>query len=304
MPSKYLYGSDLINYGVPNATSQQIQAASTLIDTYLHRPEGLQWNPDYAGNPCYMAALAPTMSFTLGSNISAGTNVSVNISATSFLSTFGGVGDVVILDRATPTITEACVINSISNTSITLASVANAHSTGAPIEYGMLIAEQKMLPFKRSVTRLSRTPIARLVSGLGSYRYGRRSAQQAGLYADQSILATMQTFGGPPEWLPWNPTAADWNPQTAEVWIPSGIFLAYYSDVRVWYLAGFPSSGIPAPIKMACAAIINAQLATSDMQGGIKVAKAGQMSLQRFDATVLDDDLRAMLSPYRALRLA
>jgi hypothetical protein len=131
--------------------------------------------------------------------------------------------------------------------------------------------------------------LSRVLSGLGSYRYGRRSAQQAGLYADQSILATMQTSGGPPEWLPWTPNNADWNPITHEVWIPSGIFLAYYSDIRIWYLAGFPAAGILAPIKQATPAVVAAQLSTGDLQGNVKQAKAGMAMLARFSATVLDD---------------
>lgn len=37
----YLQGSDPATFGVPNATAAQIQKASTLIDSFLNRPEGL-----------------------------------------------------------------------------------------------------------------------------------------------------------------------------------------------------------------------------------------------------------------------
>lgn len=301
MPSSYLAGSDLAAYGVPNATAQQIQSASTLVDMYLERPEGLQWMPDYAGLPCYMAGLSSPLPFTLAGSLSPGTGVSVTL-ATASLSTFGAVGDVVIIDRANPNLCEACVITSTQSNSITLESVANTHASGATLEFGLTIREQITMPPKRSVTRLGSWPLVRLLSGLGSYRYGRRSEQQAGLYADQSVLSLMQTFGGPPEWIAWNVNGADYSLVSNELWVPSGIFLAYYSDIRVFYLAGYNQANIPPCIKQATAGVITANLATQDMAGNVKVAKAGEQQLQRFSATVLDDDLRSMLAPYRARR--
>jgi hypothetical protein len=308
MPSAYLSQDDLNIYDVPTATNAQILSASALVDAYLKRPEGLQWMPDYAGNPCYMSALTPTFSFTLPAPISPGINVSIPTSIAGYVSAYGQVGNVVLIDRLSgvqgkPTNCEACVIGSITSTAIVLNSVGASHAQGATVEFGMVIREQKSLPSKRSLTRLSRWPIARLISGLGSYRYGRRDEQNAGLYADQSVLALMQTFGGPPEWLAWNTTTADYSEVTNEVWIPSGIFLAYYSDVRIFYVAGYQAASIPPCIKQATAGIIQGKINATGLQGGMKEAKAGQSALQRFESTVLDDDLRAQLAPYRALML-
>jgi hypothetical protein len=302
MPSAYLAGSDLAIYGVPNATAQQILNASMLIDAYLGRPEGLQWLPDAAGLPCYMAGLSASLSLTLPANIQPGQNVQVAVPGASTLSVFGSLGDVVILDRANATACEACVISSTQPNQITLQSVSYAHGQGATLDFGMVIREQKTLPPKRSITRVGSWPIVRIHSGLGSYRYGRRSEQQAGLYADQSVLALMQTFGGPPEWIPWDVTAADFSEITNEVWIPSGIFLAYYSDVRIFYVAGFNQANIPPIIKQVTANIITAGLNTQNMAGGIKVAKAGDTMLQRFEATVIDADTKRQLDMYKARR--
>jgi hypothetical protein len=302
MPSAYLAGSDLAIYGVPNATAQQILNASLLIDAYLGRLEGLQWMPDAAGLPCYMAGLSPSLSLTLPANIQPGQNVQVAVPGASTLSVFGSVGDVVIIDRANATACEACVISSTQPNHITLQSVSYAHAQGATFDFGLVIREQKTLPPKRSITRVGSWPIVRIHSGLGSYRYGRRSEQQAGLYADQSVLALMQTFGGPPEWIPWDVTAADFSEITNEVWIPSGIFLAYYSDVRIFYVAGFNQANIPPIIKQVTANIITAGLNTQNMAGGIKVAKAGDTMLQRFEATVIDADTKRQLDMYKARR--
>lgn len=41
--SEYLQGGDAAAFGVPNATPQQIQQASAVIDTFTARPEGLTY---------------------------------------------------------------------------------------------------------------------------------------------------------------------------------------------------------------------------------------------------------------------
>lgn len=305
MPSQYLSQADLNTYGVPNATAAQIIEASALVDAYLKRPEGLQYMQDSSGMPCYMAGLTPSLSFTSTSSISPGKNVVVPLPGASMLSTYGQIGAVVILDRGSTSqgrvgTCEACVIGSITSTSITLNSATFAHSSNCTIEFGLTIVEQQSLPSKRSIARLSSYPIARIISGLGSYRFGRRDEQQAGLYDDRNLLSIMQTFGGPPEWNAWDVTAADFSGVTNEVWVPCGVFLAYYSDVKVFYIAGFTQANIPPVIKQVTANVIAAKINTSDMAGGIKTAKAGDSMLMRFDNTVLDADTRAQLSLYRA----
>jgi len=304
MPSAYLSAADLNTYGVPNATNPQILQASALIDAYLKRPEGLVWLPDYAGNPCYMAGLSSHLPIKTTAPISPGTNVVVPIGGGGQLGNFGTQGDVVILDRLSATqgqtgVAEACVIVSTTNSSITLATVANAHTTGALMEFGLCIREQKMMPARRSLTRLSRWPICRIISGQGSYRYGRRSDQTMGLFSDQTVMSLLQTFGGPPEWTAWDVTQADFNSITNEIWIPSGIFLAYYSDVRVYYVAGWPQNSLPPIIKQVCASIISANINTASLTGGIKMAKAGDTALTRFENTVLDADMREQLELFK-----
>jgi hypothetical protein len=305
MPSMYLAPSDLTTYGVTNATTAQILEASLLLDAYLKRPEGLMWMPDSIGQPCYTAGLSSPTSFPVSGGIAAGQNVVVPLPTGLQLSITGQLGNVVILDRASATqgqagLVEACVIGSMTSTSITLKNVANTHAAGVVVEFGLTIREQRTLPQKRSIARLGSWPIARVHSGLGSYRYGRRDDQQGGLYADQSVLALMQTFGGPPEWIPFDVTAGDWSDITNEVWIPSGVFLAYYSDVRIYYVAGFSQANIPSLVKQVVASIIKAKINTSDLTGGVKMARAGDSAIMRFENSVLDADTREMLAPYRA----
>lgn len=301
MPSAYIADLDLPAYGVPSATAAQVTAASTLVDSYLKRPEGLQWKPDAAGLPCYMAGLTPVITLKCQQAISAGTNIVVPITTTSGVMTVSGsVGDVVILDRAAAGAVEACVISSVTPTGIVLQSVANAHTAPFTIDFGLVISEQRTLPAKRAVTRVSAWPIARMMSIAGSYRYGRRSQQNSGLYCDQNLMSITQVFGGPPEWTLVEVTQADFDPTSGEVWIPSGIYATNFSDVRMRFVAGFSQANIPPIIKQATATAITAGLATADLVGGIKMARAGASALEKFSDSIVDADLRQQLDLFRA----
>lgn len=305
MPSVYLAGADLAAYGVPNATAAQIVAASGLVNAYLRRPEGLQYAPDAAGFPCYMAGMSPTVSLKSSQAISAGQNVAVPFSsAPGMMTVTGNVGDVVILDRTTLSAVEACVIASVNQSGFVLQSVVNAHNTACTIDFGLVIREQRSLPAKRSLTRVASWPVVRIFSIAGSYRYGRRSEQNAGQFSDTNLLAMMQTFGGPPEWTLVDVTQGDFNSTSGEVWVPSGIFLAYYSDVRIAYVAGFTQDNIPPIIKQVTATAITAGLATQDLVGGLKMARAGDTALQRFSSSIVDDDAKSQLDLYRARIMA
>lgn len=320
MPSAYLLRSELPAFGVgSHATDAQITQASALVDSYLGRKAGLQWMPDYSGLPCYMAALTPSLSIKLPSAISPGANVTVTLPGPNpgnmgngLASTTGIVGTTVVIDRATSlktgsgtdNVCEACVITNVVGNTVTLLNVQQPHSMGALMEWGLVISEQRPLPSKRAITRLADWPIVRIHAGSGAYRYGRRNDQQAGLYDDRNLLSIMQTFGGPPAWQLFSTIACDFSDVTNEVWIPSGIQMAYYSDVRLWYVAGYPQESIPTPVKFATAGIIKGGVNTEGLQGGLKMAKAGDTALERFSATVLDDDLRNELNPFRSRRWA
>jgi hypothetical protein len=300
----YLAPSELNTYGVSGATPAQILAASTLVDTYLRRPEGLEYLPDSFGLPCYMAALTPSITLVATGGLSPGANVFVPIAGASILSQYGHVGDVVIVDRLSASqgktgVVEACVISAITNTGITLANVANTHSAGVTLEFGLVINEAKSVPQRRSTIRLGNWPIVRIHSGMGSFRYGRRDDQLAGVWQDATFLAMVQTFGGPPLWIQWAIPSADFNGMTGEVWIPAGLYQANYSDVRIHYVCGYLKANIPPIIKQCTASIITAGINTSDMAGGVKVARAGDTALTRFENTVLDADMKAKLNIFQ-----
>ncbi|WP_458763562.1 hypothetical protein [Cupriavidus basilensis] len=298
MPSSvYLQSSDYAAFGVPTATADQVAAASTLIDAYLCRPEGLIWMPDANGLPAYMKGLDPTFAFPLPAAIAPGLNVPVNAGPQAAMLE---VGDVVVLDRATPAAVEACVIASITGTAVLLQQVLFAHASGATVETDMVIKEQRRIPDGRPLTSASRRPLMRLIAGTGRYGYGRRGDSNRYNLEDFNLIASLQKFGGPPAWELFNVTAAGFDAATGNVWVPAGILLAYYTEVKLRYVAGYQYVNLPAQVKTACASLIQAIQATPEM-GDMKKYRAGDTEIERFSASQINPDTRRKLDPFRVL---
>lgn len=297
----YLSPGEYAAYGVSDASLPQVDAACRVVNTYLARPEGLLWSPDAGGAPAYMTNLTPSQSLSLPAPIGPGSNVAVSFPGQSFGQQL--VGDVVILDRANAGLTEACTVTAVSGNTITLASVRASHLSQVTVEFGLTLTQELPVPPNRPTVRLSRTPVTRVISGYGRYALGRRSQQFAGQDLNTNLLGIAAAFGGPPAWVPFPADQTDVNPQTGEVWIPPGLLLAHFSDVRIRYVAGWAQANLPPDIKQAVANIVRAAI-DSPFGGNIKSMKAGDAALERFTASSIDRDTQALLQPYRALLMA
>lgn len=302
MSSSYLAPNDYPTFGLASTVSAAtITQASAAVDFLLKRPEGLVWIPDSTGRPCYMAGLTPTMTYTITGAISPGSQVPASISPP--MATQDMVGDVLILDRGTAGIVEACRVAAVPGPdSVIFASVRNAHAAEATADQGLLIIEERALPAKRSISRVSRLPLAAITSVQGRYAYGRRSDQAMGMFQEINLLAAVQTFGGPPLWVDVDPAQVSVSGSTGEVWIPAGILLATYSEARIRYVAGWAAGSLPFPIKQATAQIAGTivSLTTSGFSGSVKSIQAGDTRIVRDAASYLDDDTKAMLEPFKA----
>lgn len=296
----YLLPQDYAVYGV-EATEPEVQAASDLINAYLGRPHGLVWKPDAAGQPCYMAQGEPTDTFATTAPVSPGANVVVPVTPQGGFLGQHLVGGVLIFDRADATKTEACVITAVGAGTVTLAGVAYAHLSGAKLETGLVIFEERALPAKRAIVRFSKGPMVRLIAAQGRYGYGRRSDQISGITADATLLALTQPFGGPPAWAAIDVTHVDVSNTTQECWLPTGLYLAPYTDARLHYVTGWPEAAIPVAVRQACAMLIKSQ-ADNDLPSGVKVYRAGGTMIEMFSEAAVPVEARAMLSPYKALR--
>lgn len=305
MPSIYLEPADYATYGAGSATAAQVTQASALIDAYLKRPAGLIYTPDETGQPCYMSALNPELTFTAQAAFGPGNGIQVNVNGpTAMLQ----VGDCVVLDRvANPSLVEAVQVTSISGQQLTLgttaANVPNGvmftHASGCTMETGLLITERRYQPKMRSEVMLAHIPVARVVGGTGRYGYGRRGDAAAYNTDNFNLLASLMKFGGPPAWEIWPAnTSAGIEAETGLLWVPAGIMLAYYSEVKVRYVAGFQYSNLPSDVKLACAQLIGTMMNNPNL-GDVSMYQAGDTKVQQFASSVISDDIKAMLGPYR-----
>lgn len=299
----YIDQVEYVTYGITDATIPQVSQATRVANNYLSRPEGVLWSPDANGAPAYMTHKDPSLTLALASGISPGSNVVATLTNPGNAIGTQSIGQAVILDRAALNTAEACIITAVSANTVTLSSVQFSHSSGATMDFGLTLSEEVPLPNKRTTVRLSRTPVAQLLSGFGRYGYGRRSQQFAGPDINTNLLAYVGAFGGPPMWTQFPLGETDINMNTGEVWIPPGLLLAYFSDVRIHYVAGWSKANLPTNIKQAVANIVRGMI-DAPLSGNAQNIKAGDAAITRFSATALDEDTKALLQPYRALTMA
>lgn len=302
MPA-YLQGADISTYGASNATPAQINQASSMIDAFTGRREGLLWAPDANGYPAYMLGLTSTLTLTLSSAIAPGKNVTATLTGPVQLLQ---PGSVLITDISVPASLEALVVVSILNNTVTFQNVQFSHGSGTVLQEGLTITEQRTMPQNRPLTQLSRTPVVNVISGVGRYGYTRRGDDG---YSDISVfnlLAVMTKFGGPPAWELFSLGTNSLDPNTGQIWVPAGVLLAYYTEVRIHYVAGWQYSTLPSEIKQACANIANAIIANGGLPGTIEKFQAGDTSIQfnkevgAFNSSIIDDDTKILLQPYKA----
>ena len=296
--SNYLTGAEGL-YGLPSPIPAGVgEQASAIVDAYLKRPEGMIYVCDKNGNPAFMKGLSPSFSYTIAGGVPSGLNVAVTVTPTNVRPDM--VGEVMILSREDPEALEAVVVSgTVGNNTLVFSSVQFAHSAPAKADLGMVISEERSLPNKRSIARYSKFPCVAILSLMGRYGYGRRSNQVSGNFQEMNLLASVQSFGGPPQWIPVTITQASWSDATGEIWVPAGLLMAYYSDVKLKYVAGFPAP--PDPLVRATAQVALSLISTSVYGGGgIKSISAGDTRIQRFGSTNMDDDTRRLLVPYIA----
>lgn len=301
----YIAASEYPAFGLPSSTTAaQVNQASRLIDTYCKRKQGFLWVADATGRPGYQAVLKPEMTYSSPNAISPGLNVAVQISTIPL--TLDMLGHVLIIDRATPLKTEACVIAAVNSPTtgwVQFYQVSFAHDAAVNLEDGMTIFEERYMASERAIARVAQWPVARLLSGMGRTGYGRRSDQAMGLFSDVALIATGNVYGGPALWQPFDPTQTSINPMTGEMWIPASILLTYYTDVRLWYCAGWQFSGLPDAIKWATAQTVltmQENAGTPMVSGMVKKVQAGDTTIEKWADKVFDAQTLSLLQPYIA----
>nr|WP_199065103.1 hypothetical protein [Chromobacterium sp. ASV5] len=281
-------------------TQAHLDAATMQANAWMKRPEGLIYEVDAAGNPVAMAALTPRATFTT-TPLTPGQNVQATLSGPVAMLQ---IGDVLVADRGTAN-AEALTVSSIQGQSVTFRRVRVTHDGAQPLLYGLVLTEQRSTSRDRALLRLSRTKIASLLSGVGRYGYPRRG--DVPFVDSNTLFALAATFGGPPIWELFDPAQAAINAESGQVWVPLGMLMANYSDVRLHYVAGFPGA-VPADVKVAVVKIAN-QLAFNTAGVSLKSENFGGMQYERFGGRlegggVIDQATAELLQPYKVMVMA
>ncbi len=298
MPSCYLKSSDYDAFGCTAASPALVRAASVLIDAYLQKSEGLIYVPGNDGIPAFMDGMTASSTLVSAGAIAPGLNVQVTVTgpvSQSYL------GIPLVLDAATASALEVCTVVAIAGQVITLKEVRYAHSGGVKLEAGRVITESRYVADRRPIVTLAKTPIQKVHSAQGRYGFGRRDSQSVFSVSDFNLLSTLSAFGGPPAWESFTVDANNLDAGTGSLWVPAGVLLAYYTEVRVHYVAGYQYEDLPDDIKLACANLVRAAASMPEFQGGnISMLAAGDHKIQRFASTLMNDDVKNMLSNFRA----
>ncbi len=300
MPSIYLQTADYTTYGLPASTNESaVVQASAAIDAYLDRQEGLLWSPDGNGNPCYMSGLIPNYTLTVTSGAITPGNA-INVTVTGAYQAVQ-LGSVLILDRANPSLTEAVIVSSVDVTGkiLTLASVQFSHDADALLEFNMTIVEERDMPYNRAEIVLAKSPIANIITGQGQLGYQRRgNSIKNPTYGYYLVIPPIAQFGGPPNWLTFIIQSSSVDPNTGRMWVPASVYLSYYTQVRIYYVAGWTYASLPAQIKSACASIAK-NISSQPLPGNYRTVKQGDTTVTKYGNTFIDGDSMQMLNPYK-----
>jgi hypothetical protein len=293
----YLDPSEYSAFGLPNMSLDKIDNACAVVDAYLSRPEGIAYTADANGYPLFMTRKLPESSFKLTAAISAGTNVPASISNGALLS----VGSALVLDKATSAIAETTYVTQIIDANhVILSRIEHAHAINGTLEDGLTVDVAMRVAKGRAYVTLPSGPIRRLISAVGRVSYPRRGDSLSAISPQANgLLATVSSFGGAPTWQIINVANNDIDLEKNQIWTPMGFLMSPYSEVRMSYIAGYPSDNIPMGIKRAVA---NIAKAVDESPAGASVSKfrAGDVQMERFVDSIIDEDLRMMLAPFRA----
>jgi len=180
-----------------------------------------------------------------------------------------------------------------------LKNVQFAHSAEALLEFDMTIVEEIDMPDNRMETVLAQRPVAGIIAGQGQLGYPRQGSMlNFNYYYSYELLPALVKFGGPPIWESLTISQNSFDAKTGRIWMPAGFYSAFYTQVRIYYVAGFQYASLPSQIKQACANIV---LAQNDLPvyGNFKSVKQGDTQVSYWNSSILDGDTMNLLNPFR-----
>jgi hypothetical protein len=154
-----------------------------------------------------------------------------------------------------------------------------------------------------SFAPIASTNLTPLISCSGRYGYARRGQQQ--VYPDlnyaANVLQIASFFGGPPAFTPVDVTQVDYDPRTAEIWVPAGLYLSQYTELVVTYNVGFHPLHLPKGIKHACASLVRNLMVRGGGATGLTGFQSGRVRAD-FTPLLIDPTIESLLMPFYTVK--
>jgi len=169
--------------------------------------------------------------------------------------------------------------------------------------FGIAQYKERFRVGRSRTVRLSYLPLAAasgasspIVQARGRYSGTGRGRSPASELAAEVALA----FTSANSWFDVSATSLDLSLETGEVIVAGGLLAPALSDLEVTYTAGY--SSVPAAVQQACAKLVKNALATPALN--VSQQRVDSMYMQYFADTLVDADVRRLLAPYIAQKLA
>ena len=155
--------------------------------------------------------------------------------------------------------------------------------------------ERKRLLRGSQCVRLSYGPLVSVDSMRARYAVARRDG-----FAGDFASEVASVFGLPGAWVDVDVATLDVNLALGELSLAESALAPRYSEAEVTYTAGLAS--VPDAVKVACAQIVRNAQATPALN--VKTNKMSGLQMDYFSDSLLDEQVRALVRPHVAERMA
>ena len=156
---------------------------------------------------------------------------------------------------------------------------------------------------RSGIVRLSYLPLASsdgVTSPIVQVR-GRYLRSSQGWAGESELAAEIAgVFATPNTWIVVSAASLDLDATSGEVIVRGGLLSPALGDLEVTYTAGYTT--IPEAVKQACAKLTLNALATPALN--VSKQRIDRMYLEYFSDSLMDSDVKRLLAPYVAQRLA
>ena len=137
-----------------------------------------------------------------------------------------------------------------------------------------------------------------------AYAFGKlpRQLTDARYGFEALLIADVIGLSGPPAWTRLDTTQWDINYNTGAILVLPYFLQTGLLEVRLRYVAGWSLANLPADIKQAVTNIVRSAI-DMPFSSNMKLLKAGDATMERFSPSTLDADTKALLQPYKLVRL-